>query len=76
MKAGSGINANPKAALDVRTAGLSLNKNSAPSLAPAASTTADSMSREVSEKSRSDVSAGPSSERASTVCSNRRKLLV
>ena len=76
MKAGSGMRANPKAVEDVRTAGLSLNKNSAPSRAPAASMTADSMRREVSENSRSAVRAGPSSESASTVCSNRLRLLV
>ena len=76
MKAGSGIKANPKAVLEVRTAGLSLKRKSAPSRAPAASMTDDSMSRDVSENSRSAVSAGPSSERASTVRSNRRKLLV
>ena len=76
MKAGSGINAYPMDVLQDRTAGLSLKRKSAPSRAPAASITADSISREVSENSRSAVSAGPSSERASTVCSSRLKLLV
>ncbi len=76
MKAGSGISANPCAVVEVSMAGLSLNRKSAPSRAPAASIMADSMSREVSENSRSAVSAGPSSESASTVCNSRRKLLV
>ena len=76
MKAGSGIKANPKAVVELKTAGFSVNKKSAPSRAPAASMTADSISREVSENSRSAVKAGPSSESASTVCSNRLKLLV
>ena len=57
-------------------AGLSLNSRSAPSRAPAASMMADSMSRDVSENSRSAVSAGPSSESASTVCKSRRRLFV
>ena len=76
MKAGSGISANPSAAAEVSMAGLSLNSSSTPSRAPAASMMADSMSREVSEKSRSAVSAGPSSDSASTVCNSRRKLFV
>ena len=56
--------------------GFSLNTKSAPSRAPAASITAASMRREVSENSRSAVSSGPSSERASTVRNSLRKLLV
>ena len=76
MKAGSGIKANPKADAELSMSGLSLNRKSTPSRAPAASITADSISREVSENSRSAVSAGPSSESASTVCNSRRKLLV
>ena len=76
MKAGSGMRVNPSAVDELRTAGFSLNRNSAPSRAPAASMTAHSMSREVSENSRSAVRAGPSSESASTVCSKRLKLLV
>ena len=76
MTAGSGNNANPIAVEEVRTAGFSVNKNSTPSRAPAASMTADSMSREVSENSRSVARAGPSSESASTVCSRRLKLLA
>ena len=75
MKAGSGIRANPCAVAEVSMAGLSLKSRSAPSRAPAASMMADSMRREVSENSRSAVSAGPSSESASTVCNSRRKLL-
>jgi hypothetical protein len=76
MKAGSGISANPSAAAELSMAGLSLNRKSAPSRAPAASMTADSIRREVSVNSRSAVRAGPSSESASTVCNSRRKLLV
>jgi len=76
MKAGSGMRANPSAADELRTAGFSPNKKSTPSRAPAASMTADSMSREVSENSRSAVKAGPSSESASTVCNKRLRLLV
>ena len=70
------MSANPRAVAEVSTAGLSLNRKSAPSRAPAASMTADSMSREVSENSRSAVRVGPSSERASTVCNKRLRLLV
>jgi len=76
MKAGSGISANPSAAADVNIAGLSWNRRRTPSREPAASMMADSISREVSEKSRSAVKAGPSSESASTVCNSRRKLFV
>ena len=76
MKAGSGIKANPCAVAEVNMAGLSLKSKSAPSRAPAASMMADSMRREVSENSRSAVSAGPSSESASTVCNSRRKFCV
>src|SRR5579863_1558569 len=56
--------------------GFSLKTNSAPSRAPAASITADSMRRDVSLNSRSAVSSGPSSERASTVRNSLRKLFV
>ena len=76
MKAGSGMSANPRVFAEVSMAGLSLNRKSTPSRAPAASIMADSINREVSENSRSAVSAGPSSESASTVCNSRRKLLV
>ena len=76
MKAGSGIRTNPSAAAEVNIAGLSLNSRSTPSRAPAASMMADSISRAVSENSRSAVSAGPSSESASTVCNSRRILFV
>ena len=57
-------------------AGFSLKSKSAPSRAPAASIMAESMRREVSENSRSAVSAGPSSESASTVRNKRRKFVV
>jgi hypothetical protein len=53
-----------------------LKTKSAPSRAPAASITADSMRREVSENSRSAVSSGPRSESASTVRNSLRKWLV
>ena len=76
MKAGSGIRAKPCDVVEVSMAGLSLKRNSEPSRAPAASIIADSMRREVSENSRSAVSAGPSSESASTVRNSRRKLFV
>jgi type VI protein secretion system component VasF len=76
MNAGSGIRANPCAAAAVSMAGLSLKSKSAPSRAPAASMMAESMRREVSENSRSAVSAGPSSESASTVRNSRRKFVV
>jgi Arc/MetJ-type ribon-helix-helix transcriptional regulator len=56
--------------------GFSLKTKSAPSRAPAASITADNMRRDVSVNSRSAVSSGPRSERASTVRNSLRKLLV
>ena len=76
MKAGSGSMAKPSAAADESMVGFSLKMKSAPSRAPAASIAADSMRRDVSENSRSAVSSGPSSERASTVRNSLRKLFV
>jgi hypothetical protein len=76
MKHGSGNMANPSAATDVNMVGFSLKTKSAPSRAPAASITAASIRRAVSENSRSAVNSGPSSERASTVRNSLRKLFV
>jgi len=60
MKAGSGISANPSAAAEVSKAGLSWNRRSTPyARAPPLSMMADSMRREVSEKSRLRRERGP-----------------
>src|SRR5579883_1584908 len=72
--AGSGSSANPRAATEVSSEGLSLKVKSAPSRAPAASMSAASMSCALSENSRSAVSSGPRSESTSTVRNSRRKL--
>ena len=55
-------------------AGLSLKVKSAPSRAPAASTSAASTCRAIWGNSRSEVICGPKSESASTVSSSCRKL--
>ena len=76
MKAGWGSMSKVCTATDVSMVGFSLKTKSTPSRAPAASMTADNMRRDVSVKSRSAVSSGPRSERASTVRNSLRKLLV
>src|SRR5256712_633654 len=76
MIAGSGSRTKPSAAIEVRSEGLSLKTKSAPSRAPAASTSVESITRAVWANSRSAVSSGPRSESASTVRNSRRKLLL
>src|SRR5256885_15485812 len=76
MIAGSGSRTKPSAAIEVRSEGLSLKTKSAPSRAPAASISVESMTRAVWANSRSAVNSGPRSESASTVRSSRRKLLL
>src|SRR5580692_9980641 len=76
MIAGSGSMSKPWLATELNMVGLSWKIKSAPWLAPAASITAESMWRDVSLNSRSPVSSGPRSERASTVRNSLRKLFV
>jgi len=71
---GSGSSANPRAAAEVNSDGLSLKVKRAPSRAPAASISAANIACADWEKSRSAVSSGPRSESASTVRNSRRKL--
>jgi len=76
MKAGSGKHGESLSRHGREHGGLLVKHEERALRAPAASITADSMRREVSVNSRSAVSSGPSSERASTVRNSLRKLFV